>query len=167
MKQSKEDFFISILNSNKDKIFRICSSFADGHEHAKDLAQEVYLNIWKSLDSFNGKSHVNTWVYRIALNICLRARTQYKNRKKKLLYLDGIEFQQFPAAGEKEKNFSRLYQCIKKLKETDRMIILLYLEELPYREISGVCGISENYVAVKIKRIKQELFTCLKSKYDG
>lgn len=152
------------MNTNKDKIFRICSSFSDDSEQAKDLSQEVYLNIWKSLDSFQGKSHVNTWVYRITLNICLRAKTNIDKRKKKITNLGGIEFQRFPAQKDEEIDFSKLYSCIKTLREFDRTIILLYLEELPYREISEICDISENYVAVKIKRIKEELSTCLKSK---
>lgn len=151
------------MKSNKDKIFRICSSFSGHPEQAKDLAQEVYLNIWKSMDSFEGKSHVNTWVYRITLNICLRTKTNINKRKKKTTHLDGIEFQQFPAPNDEEKDFSQLYECIKKLDEFDRTIILLYLEELRYKEISEICDISENYVAVKVKRNKQKLLTCLKS----
>lgn len=159
----KKSRFLSILDSNKEKIYRICSSFSDHPEHAKDLAQEVYLNIWKSLDSFQGKSHVDTWVYRITINICLRAKTKIKKQKKRTAFLDGIEIQQFPAPDEENKDYSELYRCIKTLKEFDRTIILLYLEELPYKEISEICDISENYVAVKIKRIKEKLLNCLES----
>ncbi len=54
-----------------------------------------------------------------------------------------------------------LRNCIKKLNEADKAVITLYLEELPYREISNILGLNENTVAVKIKRIKTNLSNCL------
>ena len=56
----------------------------------------------------------------------------------------------------------QLRECIKQLNEADKAVITLYLEELPYKEISSVTGLTENNIAVKIKRIKKKLLNCLR-----
>ena len=58
----------------------------------------------------------------------------------------------------------KLRTCIKQLNDADKAVISLYLEELSYKEISDITGLSENHVAVKIKRIKMKLLTCIKEK---
>lgn len=55
----------------------------------------------------------------------------------------------------------QLRNCIKVLNEADKAVITLYLEELPYKEISGILGLTENSVAVKVKRIKKKLLNCI------
>lgn len=62
--------------------------------------------------------------------------------------------------GENEK-LASLRACVKKLNEADKAIVALYLEGVPYREISNILGISENNVAVKVKRIKSKLLNCI------
>lgn len=56
---------------------------------------------------------------------------------------------------------TQLRDCSKKLNEIDRGIITLYLEDLPYKEISEILGLSENHIAVKVKRIKSNLLNCI------
>lgn len=65
---------------------------------------------------------------------------------------------------EQREQLMQLRKCIKQLNEADKAIITLYLEELPYKEISEVTGLTENNIAVKIKRIKTKLLNCLKLK---
>jgi RNA polymerase sigma factor (sigma-70 family) len=55
----------------------------------------------------------------------------------------------------------KLRNCIKKLNDADKAVITLYLEELPYNEIAGITGLTENHVAVKLKRIKSKLLNCI------
>ena len=65
------------------------------------------------------------------------------------------------AGAEEHERLIKLRKCIKKLNDADRAVITLYLEELPYKEISEVTGLSENHVAVMVKRIKEKLLNCL------
>jgi RNA polymerase sigma-70 factor (ECF subfamily) len=58
----------------------------------------------------------------------------------------------------------QLRECIKRLNEADKAVITLYLEELPYKEISNITGLNENTIAAKVKRIKYKLLNCLKPK---
>lgn len=162
-----EGTFKDILNSNKDAIYRICKAYATDEEHIKDLFQEVLLNIWRSLSGFKGHSAINTWVYRITLNVCMRAKYN-ADRHKVVVKLDSLQWMpQLQAEETKDRNYIELYTCIATLNETDKSLILLFLEELPYKEIAVVTGLTENNIAVKIKRIKDKLFTCLKAKgYD-
>jgi RNA polymerase sigma factor (sigma-70 family) len=166
MEKELEFLFLNVFKTNKDRIFRICFSYSNNVDDAKDLFQEVVLNIWKSLPSFNGKSNINTWIYRVTLNVCLRAKEFAEKRQKLFVKLESLEFNNIVGAfnpTDHDEQFLKLTECIKKLEGIEKTIILLHLEELLYKEIAQVTGLTENYVAVKIKRIKSKLLTCLKS----
>ncbi len=78
--------------------------------------------------------------------------------------MDSIAFANLPSEkehNEQNKQWVQLRNCIKELNEADKAVITLYLEELPYKEISGILGLTENTVAVKVKRIKKKLLNCI------
>lgn len=157
-----EERFTGILNNNKDAIYRICKAYATDEEHTRDLFQDVLLNIWRSLPGFKELSAVNTWVYRITLNVCMRAKHN-ADRHHKPVHLDSITWDYLPASNDdgNRHRYNELYACIYKLNEADKLLVLLFLEDLPYKDIAAVTGLSENHVAVKLKRIKAKLFNCL------
>ena len=62
---------------------------------------------------------------------------------------------------EEHERLMKLRSCIKKLNDADRAVITLYLEELPYKEISEITGLTENHIAVMVKRIKEKLLNCI------
>ena len=118
------------------------------------------------MPSFKHQSNIDTWVFRITINVCLRAKQFADKKQKHFVRLGSVNFENVEdtiAQNENEKLFLKLSECIKKLEGTDKSIILLHLEELPYKEIAQIFGLSENHVAVKIKRIKSKLLICLKS----
>ncbi len=155
-----EERYVRILEENKASIQRICGVYAKNAEDKKDLIQDVFFQIWKALPRFEGKSSLATWIYRITLNVCLRSPYQKHSRNK--IQLDSVVFDPI-SDPPKNLEYESLYQCISKLPQVDRSIIILFLEDLPYKEIASIVGISENHVAVKIKRIKTQLFHCLKT----
>ena len=63
---------------------------------------------------------------------------------------------------EQNEQLIRLRNCIKMPNEADKAVITVYLEQLPYKEIPIVLGLSENTIAVKVKRIKKKLLDCIK-----
>jgi len=161
---NQEEVFIKILAENQQRIQKICGMYTTTSEDHKDLVQEVILNIWKAYAKFEGRSAMNTWIYRIILNVCLKKRF-HQRREQQVISLDGLKFE--PASESvalNDDNFLALKGCIAQLEFSDRAIIILFLEEMAYKEIAEIIGISENYVAVKIKRIKAKLATCLKTK---
>ena len=160
--------FPAILEANKQRLYRFCRLYATTREDREDLFQEIVFNLWKSLPSFQGGASLETWIYRVALNVSMRFSLKTRQKRERFGGLDGIEF---VAGGEKstteqlenEEQIKQLYACIRVLPEIERSIITLFLEEMSHKEIAAIVGISENYVAVKIARIKPKLLTCLQS----
>ena len=162
--EKQKIIFLSALKENQDKLYRICSIYSNGNEDSKDLFQEVLVNIWKSMSSFKGNSSVGTWMFRIALNVCLRFKSKYTKNQNRFIRLDSMTIFNIGSEVEDENSDEKLIalrKCIKKLNDGDKAIVALYLEGLAYREISDILGLSENHIAVKIKRIKSKLFNCI------
>ncbi len=135
------------------RIYRLCKGYMNDTDLAKDLTQETFITVWQQLPKFRGESSVGTWIYRIATNKCLRSlETEKKITKTELT----DQIQEEPATDHKPK-LRLLQQYISELPETDRIIILLELEDVPQAEIAGIVGISESNVRVRIHRIKQKL----------
>ena len=97
-------------------------------------------------------------MYRVALNVCM---FQLKKRKKQAKVKEQWPNNApvFDPDGDEVmmERSSKLSDAIKKLKEIDRALILLYLEDQSYKEISEILGISVSNVGVKINRIKAQL----------
>ena len=116
--------------------------------------------IWKSLARFEGKSDISTWIYRIALNVCMRSKLKLDKRIYFTVQLDSIHFEPTETSSNSgdEERFKALRACISTLNESDSSLMVLYLEDLPYKEIAGITGLSENHIAFKMKRIREKLF---------
>ncbi len=107
-------------------------------------------------------------MYRVAINTAItNFKKEVKTRKKteigKDLYLMADE----PYDYEKEENLNLLHEAINQLTGIEKSITLLYLEDKSYEEISEITGISQNYVRVKMNRIKKKLESFVKSKEDN
>ncbi len=158
--------FEQLIEANKGKIYRICRIYAVNPIEPEDLFQEVVFQIWKSYGSFKGKSSASTWIYRIALNVCIRAKEKLTKKNEKTLRLNAIQYASEETTVEAfdDRKYRALRSCISTLKEIDKSIVILSLEGLPYKEIAKVTGLSENHIAVKMKRIRKALLDCITSK---
>lgn len=164
MDQRLENIFLTALEQNQQKLLRVCSVYAEDADDKKDLFQEVLINIWQAMPSFEEKSSISTWMFRITLNVCLRLQTRQAKKRDRFRKLDSITIENIreeETNQEEQEQLTKLRNCIKKLDEADKAITTLYLEELSYKEISDITGLTENHVAVKIKRIKMKLLTCI------
>ncbi|MEX0315428.1 MAG: RNA polymerase sigma factor [Allomuricauda sp.] len=167
MDKNLENTFLELLQHSKEKIFRICVSYTKDTDEAKDLFQEVLVNIWKSLPNFKGDSALTTWVYRITLNVSLRYKTKLLKEKSKLSRATSVTIEPVDHPSQEdsnEKKLALLRACVRGLNEVDKAVVTLYLEELSYKEISKITGLKENTVAVRIKRIKNKLLNCINEK---
>tara|TARA_R110000851_G_scaffold23119_1_gene67948 strand:- start:255 stop:758 length:504 start_codon:yes stop_codon:yes gene_type:complete len=162
--EKQKSLFLSELEENQDKLYRLCSIYSDNNEDSKDLFQEVLVQIWKSMSAFKGNSSIGTWMFRIALNVCLRFKSKYTKNQNRFIRLDSIAIINISSEVEDKSNDEKLIalrKCVTKLNDAEKAIVALYLEELAYREISEILGLSENHIAVKIKRIKSKLLHCI------
>lgn len=166
MQNKIEDTFEQILEDNKEKIYRICRIYAVSPLEPQDLFQEVVYQIWKSFSTFKGESGISTWIYKIALNVCYRSKMRLKKKNDKMVRLESIQFIPTERTLDKsqQEKYQALHHCISLLNESDQSIVILYLEELPYKEIAVITGLTDNHVAVKMKRIRQLLFDCITPK---
>ena len=164
MDKNLENTFLTALEQNQQKIYRICSVYSKDTDETKDLFQESLIIIWQAMPSFKTESSIGTWMYRITLNVCLRFRSNTIKKQKKFPPINSITIGNIQAEIEntaQNEQLIKLRNCIKQLNGADKAVITLYLEELPYKEISVVLGLSENNVAVKVKRIKKKLLNCI------
>ena len=155
------EFYQEYIESNRAIIYKICRAYAANDEEFQDYFQEVCLQLWKARDNFNHQSKLSTWIYRVTLNVCLTlVRNNSKNPSK-------VEIQDYHLTGdpeegsEKKARLDLLYRSIRKLKEVDRGIILLYLEEKSYEEMADITGMSVSNIGVKVNRIKNQLKTII------
>jgi RNA polymerase sigma-70 factor (ECF subfamily) len=152
-----EENFVKLIKDNEGILFKISTLYTDNDHDGQDLRQEMIYQLWKSFDSFSGKSKISTWMYRVALNTAL---VHLKKRNKKILNVEigNNVFQQIDVNDtEIEEQVKKLYNTIKKLKEIERGIILLYLEGKSHEEIGEIMGFTTTNVGTKIGRIKQSL----------
>jgi RNA polymerase sigma factor (sigma-70 family) len=164
MNHQLKNTFLAAVEQNQHKLLRVCSVYAEDDEDKKDLFQESLIQIWQAMPSFEGKSSVSTWMFRIALNVCLRVQSKEKKKKERFRTLDSINIEHLrddEVNQEEQERLVKLRNCIRKLNDADKAVITLYLEELPYSEISSVTGLSENAIAVKLKRIRGKLLNCI------
>lgn len=147
--------FDSLYKEFSPRIYRLCLSYSGDRLFADDLHQETWIAVWNSLPRFRGESKIGTWIYRIAINTCLVGLKKEKptadNSEEVLARLIHED------TPDNSKEIDRLYKCISQLKENERIIITLVLDEKTYPEIAEITGITENNLRVKIHRIKKEL----------
>lgn len=157
------DFYTTSILPNAGIIIKICRAYTDSQEDFEDFYQEACLQIWKTREAFQGKSKWSTWIYRITLNVCL---TLNKKNKKRNAMVDVSNYISEENKAFANEDLNLLYDAIKQLSEVDRAIILLHLEENPYKEIASIIGTSANNIAVRINRIKKQLKTLLNGKIN-
>ncbi|GLX78844.1 DNA-directed RNA polymerase sigma-70 factor [Thalassotalea insulae] len=158
------DFYLQSILPYAGIIIKICRAYTNNQENFEDYYQEVCLQIWRSRNNFNQESDWSTWIYRIALNVCL---TQLKRRKKgdKQLVSDVLPEEVIDDSKVfVSDEINQLYNAIKHLSEIDRAVILLYLEEKSYAEIADIIGTNSNNIGVRIKRIKSRLSNYIQQK---
>ena len=151
-----EKEFTAMVREHKDTIYMVCYMFSKDNAEVEELYQEILINLWRSLPSFEGRSSVRTWIWRISLNTCVSIDRKKRRREKLPLELD-IDL--YNDSDRDTKQIKLLHERINRLGPFDRAIILLWLENISYEEIGAIVGISEKNVSVRLYRIKEQLKT--------
>jgi len=148
--------FMELMGEYDPLIYKVCYMYADDDEHLQDLHQEVLANIWSGMKSFAGKSKISTWIYRISLNTCIT----YFRRHGKHTSVERLNEKVYNLEAEESERMERLqlmYKLIGRLDHIDKAIVMLWLDEHSYEEISAIVGISRANVASRLHRAKQRL----------
>jgi RNA polymerase sigma factor (sigma-70 family) len=151
--------FLEVLESHKGILYKIAHSYCSDGEDRKDLVQEMTAQLWKSFARYNEQYKYSTWIYRIALNTAISFnRGQHRRRATAHPLNEAIlEVADTDIPTITDERLALLQRFIAGLKELDKALMLLYLEEKSYAEIAHIMGLSETNVATKISRIKAVL----------
>lgn len=153
---SLEQRFECLYEANRGRIARIASSYASASDQ-HDLEQEILLQLWRSLPSFAGRATGDTWVYRVALNTALTYRRRDRVRQRHHARNDAQATAEHTAAPQEDavRELRMLRIFLASLSPVERGLMLLYLEDLSYRQIAEILGLNENLVGVKVHRLKK------------
>ncbi len=159
MDEAAQTQFQTLLAQHWGIVLKVAYSYGRTPEDRDDLAQEIALQLWRSFPRYDANRKFSTWMYRVALNVAISAWRRHGKQEPILVSIDGDEAIQLvaPMLSEPDERITMLNRLIAELDPFNRALMLLYLEERPYREIAEVLGISESNVATKINRLKQRI----------
>ena len=171
LKKGHRNAFAQLIDDYQDKVFGKCLSFVPNKEDAEDIAQEVFVEVFKSIKKFKGNSTLSTWIYRITTNKCLEF-IRKKNTKKRFAFLQSLfgnevpldrtsYFTEFKHPGillENQEDAEVLYSAIDRLPEDQRVAFTLHkIEGLSYKEISEITEKSIPSIESLLFRAKKNL----------
>ncbi len=153
-----EKEFLQIIKRNQGIIHKVCNIYCDDQDDRNDLFQEIVAQLWKSFPSFREESKFTTWMYRVALNTAITTFKKTKRRpdQNRLTY-ENFQVKDENYDTETEDEIKNLHRAVAQLTGVEKSIVLLFLENKKYEEIAEITGITQNYVRVKMNRIKKKL----------
>lgn len=150
--------FLQIIEQNKGILYKVARTYCQNEGDRQDLIQEIMIQIWQSLHKYNNEFKITTWLYRISLNVAISYyRKNLVSLNNNLQLTEDICQIKEDVYTEKELQLSMLDQFISEMKELDKALILLYLENKSHNEIAEILGISVSNVGTKVGRIKHKL----------
>ena len=157
--KNKDETLLVLIEENRRIIFKICNVYCKNKHDREDLQQEIIYQLWRSYANYKPEYKFTTWMYRVALNIAISFYRKNKTTGGIIFLADEHEEveDEYNDSAQAEQNINMLYQFIDGLKELDKALMILYLEEKSYTEIAEILGISETNVATKISRTKEKL----------
>lgn len=164
VKKGNTECFACLIDKYSQQVFTLIVRIVRNREDAEELAQDVFMKIFRSLPSFKGESSFSTWVYRIAYNTAISA-----TRKKQREILS-IEEDSFSNLSEEivanrlnqtnnDEQLAVLDKALELLSPDDRALIhLFYLKEKTIEDVSSITGLTESNVKTKLHRIRKKLY---------
>lgn len=159
----REANFLQLIDEHQAIIHKISNLYRHTEQDREDLFQEIVFQLWKSISSFDERSKFSTWMYRVSLNTAIAG---FRKRKPDIRWMPAVPDHSDAVA---EDNWQRdqFFNALRKLTDDEKAIIALFLEDLSYREIAEIIGISENNVGVKISRIKTKIQKLINQSNNG
>lgn len=120
MKENEQQF-TDIVRRNRSTIYTVCYMFSKDNDEVADMFQEVLIRLWNGMESFDGRSNIKTWIYRVALNTCITIDKRKKRNHKAQLSMD-VDY--FNSREVKSEQAQFLHRRISRLQPLDRAIVL-------------------------------------------
>ncbi|MDB4285994.1 RNA polymerase sigma factor [bacterium] len=179
LQENDPTVFKELVEMHKDRVYNTCCGFVSHGVDAEDIAQEVFIEVFRSLKKYKGDSKLSTWIYRIAVNKCLD-HIRKRKRKKRFAFLQSLSgdkdlSETLPAtdihpgiALENQERAKILFHAIDQLPEKQKVAFTLSkVEELSYKEICEITGYSLSSVESLIFRARKNLQKILYDYYKN
>jgi RNA polymerase sigma-70 factor, ECF subfamily len=165
---TQEKLFKQWLGEYGKLIFKVVRAYAVSSQDREDLFQDIMLQLWNSLPSFEGNAAETTWIYRVALNTALvwKRTEKRKHRRHALIDFDEVSAAESESSACNDGLIGQLYDNIRKLEKIDGSLILMHLDGLSYDQMAEVLGISKGNVGVRLNRAKKQLADLMKGLID-
>ena len=153
-----------LYDRTSERIYRVILKMTANPDDAFDLSQETYLKAFRRIESFDGRSSLATWLYRIAVNETLQFLRRAGRSQARLRHVSRPQ----DVESEAESTMVRtdVNDALAAVDPTDRaMLLLRYQEGLDYRAIAEVVGCAEGTVASRLNRARQRLRDILRKSY--
>lgn len=169
LRKGDEAAFKYLVDNYKERVYNTAIGIVQNAEDAEDVAQEVFIQVYRSIHSFKGESKLSTWLYRIATTRALDLLRSRKSKKRfgllQRLFGEGNEpvyeipdFNHPGVALDRKENAAKLFKAIGQLPDNQRIAFTLHkLEDLSYQEISQIMKTSLPAVESLMHRAKQNL----------
>lgn len=152
--------FEALLEQHSGIVRKVAFSYARNEAQRQDLTQDIVLQLWKAYPRYSPERPFTTWMYRIALNVAISSLRKNTRPGRETVPFDEARHDlphEAADAPEMEERITMLRAVMAQLPPLDRALLLLYLDDRPYREIAAVLGLSETNVATKLSRLKERL----------
>lgn len=135
---------------------KVVRGFANSRQDEQELFQDVLVQLWQSVERFDGRCADSTWVYRVAFNTAMAWSRAAKRRSAR--QVDTPDFDTMPApSAPNTAQIDALYAAIRQLPAPETALIMMHLEGASYREMAEVMGLSEAHVGTKLTRTRARL----------
>lgn len=153
--------FNEIYNALAPKVHRLCLGYASGNDElAKEWLQDTFIKVWNHRKSFKGKSSIDTWIYRIAVNTCL---SDLRKSKKNIPINESILTNASIKVNteENEATIKKMFSCIDQLTAQNKALILMELENIEQSTIASTVGLAHGTLRTRLTRIRKSLLKCI------
>jgi RNA polymerase sigma-70 factor, ECF subfamily len=170
--EDPESLFKRWLAEHGGAVLKVARAYTLTAEDCRDLVQEILLQSWRSLPQFRGDADPSTWLYRVALNTAIgwhRKEQRRRARQRPIFEVEDPPADGPDGAGQAARRevVERLYDAIRRLPGAEAALVLLYLDDLSYRQMAEILGISEGNVGVKLNRAKKALARLMDGETHG
>jgi RNA polymerase sigma factor (sigma-70 family) len=169
--------FKTLVETYQDMVFNTALGIVQNTEDAEDVAQEVFIQVYRSIDQFKGDARLSTWIYRITTTKALD-HIRSRKRKKRFAFItslfgandellhEPVDFQHPGIVLNRKEQAALLFRMINQLPDNQKIAFQLHkTEELSYQEIAEVMGISVSAVESLLFRARQNLRKLLEKYY--
>lgn len=170
--------FKSLVANYQDLVYNTALGVVQNSTDAEDVAQEVFIQVYRSIDQFKGDARLSTWIYRITTTKALD-HIRSRKRKKRFAFItslfgpndelvhEPVDFQHPGVALDRKEQAALLFRMIEQLPDNQKVAFTLHkTEELSYQEISDVMKLSVSAVESLLFRARQNLRKLLEKYYQ-